>query len=568
MSSPPLVVQRERRANAGNRMRALLDIEFEAEEMFAEEENDIEFISQDEEDDVFESDFVSTEDEPDEDEEAEERAVLREEKVKRAAARKKADRTTTTSLFVPKPAAKAPAEQRAKPVKRVSIALPPDTRSINILDNSYPLRRRQSARSSTRTAKLKLERKLKEDAARRASVVSRPKRPIQPRKTQDQLIADALELEERNVKSLKDFLAREEEKKRTARVVRKTVHDGGVVAFISRAEEVRIPPVQVIEPTVAPMEMLLPLPAFPSSAATQVMKLEQIAEECQATMKEQPLSLAGSGVPEPRKSPSAPQPEKPGGSPDVGESGQALPADVDVASLTTPQRADADDVEEVQPIPLAATTPHEPAERLPSPKEEVDQSVGVEVIPEATTSRSLGEPSFAVASSESASTEERFLQTRNLVALKDLIPEDLAMEEDGDNEMQKSKTKVPWTWVEEMTALFGDHVDWGSLKVVPARNRPIYRRPPMCPMTGLPAPYRDPQTGIPYANAKAYRTLQRLTDHQFVWSEGRGVYWADEREQGARGVPASWNGYVRGIMPGQRAQMKPDVDMEDAASAT
>lgn len=184
----------------------------------------------------------------------------------------------------------------------------------------------------------------------------------------------------------------------------------------------------------------------------------------------------------------------------------------------------------------------------------------------------ISQPTQAISAAPSGSQplhEEKLLQTRNLVALKDLIPEEMESDEDGESDAQKSKNKVPWTWVEEMSALFGDHVNWGTLRVVPARNRPIYRRPPICPMTGLPAPYRDPQTGIPYANAKAYRTLQRLTRHEFVWSDGRGVYWADETEQGARGVPASWNGYVRGVMPGQQAgpaPVKQDVEMEDEAT--
>ena len=38
-------------------------------------------------------------------------------------------------------------------------------------------------------------------------------------------------------------------------------------------------------------------------------------------------------------------------------------------------------------------------------------------------------------------------------------------------------------------------------------------------MTGRPARYVDPRTGIGYADISAFKTIRRMIDHQFVWSD-------------------------------------------------
>ena len=84
-----LVQERARRSNAGNRMQELLARgEFEADDMFLEAENDVEFEAREEEPDIVDSDFDgnSTEEESDEDVEAEE-SIAREEKRQRKAAK-------------------------------------------------------------------------------------------------------------------------------------------------------------------------------------------------------------------------------------------------------------------------------------------------------------------------------------------------------------------------------------------------------------------------------------------------------------------------------------------------
>lgn len=58
----------------------------------------------------------------------------------------------------------------------------------------------------------------------------------------------------------------------------------------------------------------------------------------------------------------------------------------------------------------------------------------------------------------------------------------------------------------------------------------------LCPITSLPARYRDPTTGIAYANSDAYRKLKELRDYKFVWSSMLGCY-VGKAGVVARGVP-------------------------------
>lgn len=63
-----------------------------------------------------------------------------------------------------------------------------------------------------------------------------------------------------------------------------------------------------------------------------------------------------------------------------------------------------------------------------------------------------------------------------------------------------------------------------------------------CPITGLRAKYRDPRTGVPYANVRAFQTLTKVLAHDYTWSESLGCYVSsreDEELQELRGRPAA-----------------------------
>ncbi|KAF8207548.1 YL1 nuclear protein-domain-containing protein [Mycena galopus ATCC 62051] len=80
------------------------------------------------------------------------------------------------------------------------------------------------------------------------------------------------------------------------------------------------------------------------------------------------------------------------------------------------------------------------------------------------------------------------------------------------------------TWGATMTALFGAHVNWEDVKVYTGKNRPMSRPIQTCPLTGRAARYRDPRTGVPFADVGAYETLTRILNHEFVWSPELGAY--------------------------------------------
>ena len=66
--------------------------------------------------------------------------------------------------------------------------------------------------------------------------------------------------------------------------------------------------------------------------------------------------------------------------------------------------------------------------------------------------------------------------------------------------------------------LLGDHCEWDRLPIVPSRNRPFRPRQSTCVITGLPARYRDPRTGIAYATQEAFDTIQRVLRDEFLWT--------------------------------------------------
>ncbi|KAL8792708.1 MAG: hypothetical protein Q9195_004683 [Heterodermia aff. obscurata] len=58
----------------------------------------------------------------------------------------------------------------------------------------------------------------------------------------------------------------------------------------------------------------------------------------------------------------------------------------------------------------------------------------------------------------------------------------------------------------------------------------------LCAITGLPARFRDPKTGLPYADSYAYREIQRLRNGGSKWSGLLGCY-VGSTTAAARGVP-------------------------------
>ncbi|KAF1797560.1 YL1 nuclear family DNA-binding protein [Mucor lusitanicus] len=67
-------------------------------------------------------------------------------------------------------------------------------------------------------------------------------------------------------------------------------------------------------------------------------------------------------------------------------------------------------------------------------------------------------------------------------------------------------------------------------------------RPVICPITGEVAKYKDPSTGIPYANITAYQVIRACLHHEMRWAPASGIYLG--YIPSAKGVPEGWDAAI------------------------
>lgn len=80
--------------------------------------------------------------------------------------------------------------------------------------------------------------------------------------------------------------------------------------------------------------------------------------------------------------------------------------------------------------------------------------------------------------------------------------------------------------------------------------RPI--QPTLCPITSKVAHYKDPVTGVPYADPHAFRVLRDCLNHKNVWSEVCNAFVTlPGQTRGAKGVPEGWEYFSVGKLDGQ-----------------
>ena len=504
-----LVQERARRSNAGNRMQELLARgEFEADDMFLEAENDVEFEAREEEPDIVDSDFDgnSTEEESDEDVEAEE-SIAREERRQRKAAK-----PVVRTLAQPKgPSAPAPARPRA-PRTMPSVVPPGGVRS--------------SSRRSTVENKMATQTKLQEAEARRASVRARPAKRVK-HLTQDALIREALEMEEENTQSLLHYLEQEEERKARQRQAGKKHMSGPFVRWISVGLDQNI--FNSIEVRDAKAKKEPPSEerenAFPKGTEAQA------AREMPERTTPVPTEEAG---PEPDSGAAEPRIETPNESREAPNEAAEPPSE----ALSESREAPNEVAEPHSEAPIEATERHSeaPIESREAPIEATERHSETPIesreAPNEATERHSETP---IESCEAVQPPSLACSEPNESAqetLPPLAPSDAPMEPaastDPDTPSSTEKTartilslhglEPGATWVDEFRYLLGDHCAWDRLPFVPSRNRPYRPRQSTCVITGLPARYRDPRTGIPYATTEAYATIERVLRGEYVWT--------------------------------------------------
>ncbi|KAK9423072.1 putative YL1 nuclear protein-domain-containing protein [Seiridium unicorne] len=85
--------------------------------------------------------------------------------------------------------------------------------------------------------------------------------------------------------------------------------------------------------------------------------------------------------------------------------------------------------------------------------------------------------------------------------------------------------------------------------------------PPKCIITNRPARYKDPKTGLPYFDSKAYKEIQKLQRGDYKWSRLVGA-WVGTGSFAAQGVPD------RFLDPNAPAPVKPAPPIKQEPAAT
>ncbi|KAI8968195.1 YL1 nuclear protein-domain-containing protein [Mycotypha africana] len=210
MNSMSFAKERERRANAGSRMRALLDQEIEMEDLFEIDENeeDEEFPVEEveEEEDKVDSDFDLDSSEGEQEQIDEGKALDKEIEKEERKTRKNV--TMKTAIPVPK-RSKSTNEAPRKRRNVGQTAMTDEERQT-----------RYSSRKNTVLSRILLEGQLKEQQKRKKQQPKK-ERPIVNKLTQEELLAEAAITEEKNKSSLLEWQRKEAERKENAKVKEK-----------------------------------------------------------------------------------------------------------------------------------------------------------------------------------------------------------------------------------------------------------------------------------------------------------------------------------------------------------
>ena len=400
---------------------------------------------------------------------------------------------------------------------------------------------RSSSRHSTVQSKLATQSKLRMAAERRASARARPARRVK-QLTQDALIREALETEEGNLRSLHSYLEQEEERKARQRQSGKKEIQGPCLRWISVGLSQNVFLVRAEAEAKAREEARARAESEARARAEAAAKAEAEAKAQGMSVSTEASAASSTGVPgapeAPRAlPPSAPVHDQPDGprpgaeAPGAPEAPRALPPPAPVHDQPDGPQPGADTPPSGAEHPFVKTeildhAPPAPPDQPGRPGAVLHKGSSVEPVVPAPASAST-EPSAATdaAAPETTTTLSR-PPPRPLSpgATSDAIAETAASKDTpGDEKTARTVLSLhnldpKTTWVDEFRLLLGDHCAWDRMPLVPSRNRPFRPRQSTCVVTGLPARYRDPETGIPYATVEAYQTLREILRDEYMWT--------------------------------------------------
>ncbi|KJA21855.1 hypothetical protein HYPSUDRAFT_41485 [Hypholoma sublateritium FD-334 SS-4] len=496
-----LVTRRPKRSTAGNRMEAAL-AEIALDDMNKDMDDDNDFVDDKVEEDIFGSDFESTDEEAERIvEEAGETEVVNEERRTKKAARTRLEKTTAAAHAKHKSSFNADIQvttaSRAKSTSKAqhtSLRNDAANAGSSIIDE----RKRTSQRMHTVLNTSATVKRLKQSEARRASLPKKAKIEIK-RFTQAELIAQALDTEEGNIVEHRDYLKNEAEKRKRARVVR-TAITGPLLRWTSRKEEIKVavtPP----PPPPVPVPQVPPPPPVMQEAASLYRSIygppgslftpTTYSYTGGATFVSTNASTSGSAS---QTTTTPATTSQPTATPFLSYQHYMDPTLSPFPTWPLPQQP------YVPPATPAPTTVDQ------QPQAPMQTTATVIVAPSDTT-----QPPQPTGDSEQPPPETEY---RDETVIKNYLIHELGQ--------QKGVAKA--TWGETMQAMFGDHVKWNEMKVFVGKGRPLSRPRQTCLITGRQAHYLDPRTGVPYADSYAYKVLTGLLRHEYVWNPSVGCY--------------------------------------------
>ncbi|KAF5311818.1 hypothetical protein D9619_003597 [Psilocybe cf. subviscida] len=542
-----LATRRSKRSTAGNRMVAAL-AEIGMEELTQDPEEDVDFVNDKLEEDVFGSDFESTDEEAEKEAEVQgETEAVREERSTKKTARTRLDRITAAAharnrqTFNPdiQIASKPKSKPKGRKTVRLGAAVDAETgqehnaaflREANVL--SHPGQQRTSKRKHTVQSTTATATRVQQSQARKAALPKKTK--TETRKfSQAELIAAALDTEEGNIIEHRDYLKNEEEKRKRARVVRTTI-SGPVLRWVSKTEQVKVPvppppppppPAVSVTASIAPVSPTLPAlyrglygqpynyatgtTSFSSSTAGIVSTFPATSSQSTISFSSYPNYLASTTPTFPIWPPPA-------------SSSQATHTSIfSVNSLTAAALNNTSSTVVSPPSTATATanpttaasviSPPPPSQPVATTPPAATPPASDEVVPASSTSEGQAQVSGGEIGETPAAPEPEF---KTETVTKNYLIHEL--------DQQKSAPKP--TWTQSMTAIFGDHVKWDQVKGFVGKQRPLHRPRQTCPITGWQAHYMDPRTGVPYADSQAYKILTSLLNHEYVWNPSLGCY--------------------------------------------
>ncbi|KZW00722.1 hypothetical protein EXIGLDRAFT_135813 [Exidia glandulosa HHB12029] len=511
-----LVARRSRRSTAGNRMQAALaEMALEPEPVA---EDDVDFVAKDEgeDDDIYESDFKSTDDEADNAADGDKMADDEERREKRAARVKSVKYATARAIAS---GSGAPAEPRRKrdrrAPRRVSYVPVPA-----VADTGEAIERR-TRRETTRVNTMETVSRAKESDERRVTVPV-VKKARQPRKTQAELLRAALDMEDTNTAAHRNFLRDEEARRARARLVRPDV-TGPRLRYVSRKERVTLPATPA-KPLYVPPPPPQPLATKGKGKAPQFVYHNPPPPPPPSAMGRgtpyyYPPTPSGSYMHPPpppgQRPPYMPPPPPPPG----GHKGPASSYPYYYAPVPLQKSAMAAAMPVAMPAmpappPPKASTSAASTSTAPAPGASRPSAQGKPLPPNVYWAPAPGWPSTAPPIPwEPAKPARTEMQARGYV---------LHVEKDGEGAGKPE-------WGETMRALFGRDEKWEDVQVYTNDKGPKGRKVEQCAITGRNALYREPSTGVPFADAAAYKTLLRVLDHEYVWSDELGI-WVGEAD--------------------------------------